>query len=207
VRVLRMKKAKPKIDDLPELEHPGNELVSWLNNWGNISYRTGDQKRISDLLQKIQRLQYLTCKHRVFEPTRTSVPPSSQGSNGPEEPYVIEACRLAWEMDYALHRYRFVPRLYVSAFRTWVRWLPSPKAAGFEHHMLAVLLGLAERGQLDRIGLCQQCSQWFCSRHPGYQKFCTSKCQQAYYKSSPRWKANRAQYMRRYRKLTGKGGK
>jgi hypothetical protein len=61
------------------------------------------------------------------------------------------------------------------------------------------LVQLGEQGLLNRMRECPKCGKWLYAtfRH---QKFCSTKCQQASYRSSEQWKAHRAVWMRDYRR-------
>lgn len=65
---------------------------------------------------------------------------------------------------------------------------------------LHCLIYLAERGRLDRMRECPHCKKWLFARF-SHQRFCSTKCQQAYYWASPEWKAHRREWMRDYRNL------
>ncbi|HEV2177393.1 MAG TPA: hypothetical protein VGW33_09355 [Terriglobia bacterium] len=212
--------------------HPATDLVRWLN----AHQKTMPARRLSDLIRKIKRVQYLESVHkRTLWATGSRMIMSKRGAryqgtfwqtfdyqHWPDQairlleadPVFTEIAHLNFEIKEELNRYSFVPRVHVSALATQVGWLPSsydplrrPSQRDIERHMIAALLRLAERGQLDWIAQCEKCGGWFCSRRPGYQKFCTQKCQQAQYKLSPDWKAYRARYMRHYRRVSGTGGK
>jgi hypothetical protein len=69
---------------------------------------------------------------------------------------------------------------------------------------LNCLIYLAEHGRLERLRECQRCRRWLYARF-SHQRFCSTKCQQAYYWASPEWKAHRKQWMRDYRSLKASG--
>jgi len=127
------------------------------------------------------------------------------------DPIAAEIGRLNLEIRQELDKYTFVPRLHVSSLETRVGWLPASRGQERSvHHALGALLWLVERGLLNTLAQCATCGRWFCSqrsRGPSDKRFCDARCQQKYYKSSPEWKARRAEYMRRYRQTSGRGGK
>jgi hypothetical protein len=128
--------------------------------------------------------------------------------HGVRDPVFMEVSRLALEIKTELDHFNFLPRLHVSAFRTGVNWIPPVGQRGDPtYRMVARVLTLAEHDWLRWIERCERCEQWFSARRPRYQKFCSESCQQAQYKSTPEWRAHRAQYMRHYRRTTGQGGK
>jgi hypothetical protein len=207
---------------------PGEMLVEWLNS----HHQSEGAKRICDVIQKIKRLQnlenmqsatlraYLKREMPRGRKVRDERPGTSWdsyefylaehdammmrfGSN----PVFTEMRRLEMQINRELDNYSFLPRLHVSAGAPRVAWIPpSERRRDPVWSKLAMLLSLAERGQLDSIGFCERCGRWFCSRRRRFQRFCSSKCQQVHYKLDPEWKARRAQYMRRYRLTAGEGG-
>jgi hypothetical protein len=62
------------------------------------------------------------------------------------------------------------------------------------------LVVLTYQPAFDRIRQCLKCRKFFYGRFK-HKKFCSDKCQQAYYKQSPEWKAHRADWMRDYRRI------
>jgi hypothetical protein len=69
---------------------------------------------------------------------------------------------------------------------------------------LNCLIYLSEHGRLDRLRECPRCKMWLYARF-SHQRFCSKKCQQAYYWASPEWKAHRREWMRDYRSLKESG--
>ena len=211
---------------------PGTALVEWLNTRRNSRVA----QSIVNLIQKISRLQYLEGVHkRTLWAEGSRLVTSKRGARRrgtfwetydhrwtddylrrfeSEDPIFAEICRLNMDIAQQLNMYRFVPRVQVSALGTRVAWVPlqdrqpqTPSKHVVKYSMVPGVLRLAERGQLNCIAQCENCGKWLSSRRPGFQKFCTAKCQQTHYKSSPDWKGYRAEYMRRYRKISGTGGK
>jgi hypothetical protein len=63
---------------------------------------------------------------------------------------------------------------------------------------LSCVVTLAQQGTLNRMRECLRCGKWYYARFR-HQRFCSTKCQQAHYWSSPEWKAHRRVWMRNYR--------
>jgi hypothetical protein len=57
---------------------------------------------------------------------------------------------------------------------------------------------LGALGVLWRIRQCLRCKRWYYARF-SHQHFCSQRCQQTHYKSSPEWQQHRRAYMRDYR--------
>lgn len=208
---------------------PGFDLVRRLNE----RPESEPAKRISTLILKIKRLQDLERTHKKtmwfslskgmisskrkakldshwtrlenfdYQPTEQELQEYAV-----RDPVFAEVCRLNVEIKAELGHFSFFPRLNVSAFRTEIAWIPpADRRSDSAYQMVARVISLAENDWLGWIGQCERCERWFCARRAGYQKFCGAACQQAQYKSSPEWKAHRAQYMRRYRRESGTGGR
>lgn len=206
---------------------PGFDLVRRLNEQPNSE----PTRRLSALILKVKRLQDLERTHKktLWFSLDKGLISSKRKANADRrgtrldsyehdwseqdlkrfesDPVTSEVCRLNLEIKKELNQFSFLPRLHVSAFGTSVGWIPPTAHLGSsDYNMVASVLSLAERDDLGRIGKCDNCGQWFCSRRPGYQKFCGGECQQAQYKSSAQWRAHRARYMRHYRRVSGRGG-
>lgn len=110
-----------------------------------------------------------------------------------------------------LRKYRFLPRIWsIGAFKSWtVLWDVLPNRATkarlrkglYELNdgmALRMILDFARAGCLTRLRRCLRCHKWLYARFR-HQDFCSTKCQQKHYATSPEWKAKRRDYMRRYR--------
>jgi len=72
-----------------------------------------------------------------------------------------------------------------------------------ESEAVGMLVSLAADGLLDRIRRCgwRGCEKWFIASRRD-QRFCSESCKRKHQRSSPEFKAHRAEYMRkRYEKL------
>lgn len=65
---------------------------------------------------------------------------------------------------------------------------------------LTKLLHLADKGLIGRIRKCAKgaCGRWFYAKFE-HQRFHAKRCQQETFKTSPEWKKQRAEYMKRLR--------
>ena len=70
-----------------------------------------------------------------------------------------------------------------------------------EEDVVLKILELATHGSLHRLKTCKHigCEKWFYAR-VRHQHFCSFKCQQVHFRSSPESKHKRKLYMRTYRK-------
>lgn len=62
------------------------------------------------------------------------------------------------------------------------------------------LLHLADRGLIDRVRKCagEKCGKWFYAKFE-HQRFHAARCQQETFRSDPRWKEQRREYMKQLR--------
>lgn len=108
-----------------------------------------------------------------------------------------------------LKRYRFIPLMYGRAGRIWYQWTPIsgpdgrfkrrwPPTDGKCDDVQAVyqLMGLAFGRGADRIRECD-CGKWFFARF-SHQRFCSTKCREKAFRSSPEWKDYRRRKAREY---------
>ena len=65
---------------------------------------------------------------------------------------------------------------------------------------LVKLLHLADRGLIGRVRKCakEACGRWYYAKFE-HQRFHSQRCQQETFKTSPAWKKQRAEYMKRLR--------
>jgi hypothetical protein len=89
---------------------------------------------------------------------------------------------------------RTVPESFLAPHSSHDARRKTTRQAAFE---LAVL---TYQPAFEKIRRCLKCLIFFYGRFT-HKKFCSTKCQQAYYKQRPDWKAHRAEWMRRYRRL------
>jgi hypothetical protein len=66
------------------------------------------------------------------------------------------------------------------------------------------IVALGAQGVLWRVRRCRKCQKWFYARFR-HQNFCSARCQQTYFRSSPEWREHRREYMRRHRRLQSSG--
>jgi hypothetical protein len=94
-----------------------------------------------------------------------------------------------------------VPRLVLDRSRWDVQWDPVSKSMiRAQAVAFSSCLDLGATGLLGRIRTCKReaCGQWFFAKFE-HQRFHSEQCQQQTFKSSPEWKKQRAEYMKRLR--------
>jgi len=179
--------------------YEGNLLTQWLNQ----PRRTQDHRRIERLLDNLAMLFSV----------RAEGPPEGIAAMLQElgvqnrQIQVFKQC--AKEVERELARYRMRPVL-----RTLDTTGKSKLAATLEFNWdcgespaaRAVLLIMSpgNLGLVQRMRRCHKCNRWFYGKF-SHQDFCSPKCQQTHYKSSPEWREHRKQYMRKYRRLKESG--
>jgi hypothetical protein len=110
--------------------------------------------------------------------------------------------QLMEEINEVLRRYKWVVELSgVSSNRFFFTDTPVNEL-GFDFagaRLSSVVIGLARHGLLDRVRRCQRedCKRWFYANHPK-KIFCSTDCQQADWRSTPKFKESNRKYQRDY---------
>ena len=121
------------------------------------------------------------------------------------------------QINKRLATHSFIPVLaFPSEFGWVVEWLPpshpkidyldrsirGEKSGPALNESLAILaiVELSKLGAITRVRSCSHCGKWLFARFR-HQKFCNTSCQQAHYWKSEVGKAQRREYMRRYRRV------
>lgn len=73
-----------------------------------------------------------------------------------------------------------------------------------EAHAVEMLVSMAETGMLDRVRQCEWCKRWFVASRSD-RRFCKEPCKRKHQSSSPEFKAQRAEYMRKRYELLKTG--
>ncbi len=110
-----------------------------------------------------------------------------------------------------LARYRFLPYAWPSQGGQWVVvWRIQHRAPQKRkvHHRgimqlddaapLQMILDLARARYLNRLRKCSHCHKWLYAIYR-HQRFCSTSCQQKYYRGSEEQRKYRREYMRNYR--------
>ncbi len=131
---------------------------------------------------------------------------------------ILRIMELIWErggheeLHAALYMYRYYPMIYLSARP--VTWWPETHVPG-PHFSRKLLFGdfpygeesavldlvkLLEIGVLSGVRKCRNCGKWMFARF-SHQHFCSSRCRERHFQSSPEWKALRNARQREYYRL------
>lgn len=109
-----------------------------------------------------------------------------------------------------LARYRFLPYAWPLQGGQWVVvWQIQPRAPqkrkvhrGImqldDASSLQMILDLARARYLNRLRKCSHCHKWLYAKYR-HQRFCSTGCQQKYYRDSEEQRKYRREYMRKYR--------
>ena len=181
----------------------GKTLAEWLNQ----PRRTKDHRRIERLLDNLA----------ILFSIRAEGPPEGiayfaheyADFLGIRKRQVKALKQAAKEVQLGLARYRMRPVL-----RTLDTTGKSKSAATLEFdwdygeslaaRAVLLIMSLGNLGLVQRVRRCRKCNRWFYGKF-SHQEFCSPKCQQTHYKSSPEWREHRKQYMRKYRRLKESG--
>jgi len=101
---------------------------------------------------------------------------------------LLRRLKLTATLTPVLHTSKFRP----GGYHSWkIDWFPRP---------LAALLGLAEKGLLDRVRSCAKpgCGRFFFARF-SHQRFHSQRCQDQTYRTSLEWKKKKRAYMKNLR--------
>jgi hypothetical protein len=110
--------------------------------------------------------------------------------------------------------FRFVTDLYLNGVEHLAEWVPTNKSrAVFEiKHPNGTkekvseddaLLSVAELYimlSIDRLRRCDYCQKWLSARF-SHQRFCSARCREKHFQSSPEWKEQRRHKAREYYRL------
>ncbi|SRR6266571_1241686 len=98
-------------------------------------------------------------------------------------------------------KFAVAPVLESAAPGLWrIDWKLVGKMDSEQGLALRKLLHLAEMGLIGRVRKCakEACGRWFYAKFE-HQRFHSKRCQQETFKTSPAWKKQRAEYMKRLR--------
>lgn len=171
---------------LPAKARTPADLVRWLN----AEQKTPDHRRIERLLDKLAAYVQAVLSFRPESERQVA-----SWTRGVAMPGLNE-------LQKELARYRMRPQLRATAGQ----YGPASSELVFgwdcgqsrAAQMVLLITDLGRDGLLWRIRRCRRCQLWFFARGKG-NDFCSIKCRQAAYKSSPEWWEYRRKYMRRYR--------
>ena len=116
------------------------------------------------------------------------------------------------ELMNALYQYRYYPMIYRNSRS--VVWSPADHVPGpnlakklffgelpyGEENAVLDLISLVKIGALRGLRRCPRCNKWLFARF-SHQKFCSPRCRERHFQSSPDWKARRNERQREYYRL------
>jgi hypothetical protein len=187
-------------------EKEARDVVGWLN----FQFFENEQlRRVRRMLEKVtgKRLPIRQEQRRVIEILRLYGQDRMRWKNmeryGQGETKSSEEERAAYrKLDSRLRRYKFYPRFFPLGRFLSFEWIPiQPDRADRygEVSAIADLAKLAEKDLLDHLRECH-CGRWFWARF-SHQRFCSAKCREKEFRSSPEWKEHRRKKAREYYRL------
>ena len=189
----------------------GDDLLAWAS-----TSRSEGSERINRILELIVDLEELSLKKgdkeehtfgwhgKVF----TAKVNMGRGSYPKKSDREVQ---LASELNHRLLRYQLSPYYWMTLgdypiIGWWSRKNrprseddPTEEESFTEDDAIIAIVDLAREGLLNRIRRCH-CKDWFFASN-AHQKFCCTRCQQKYFRSSEDYKAGRRAYMKTLRSL------
>jgi hypothetical protein len=193
----------------------GDDMLAWV-----IKPETAAQKRINAILELIVELRDLGGKVQVgtentflwqgmvFSTNSTIL------KSGALPKMSARQDELRSELNHRLRRYKLSPHYWCElGDRPIVGWYseidrpreedePEEDVWYTEEDAIICIVELARQGLFKDLRRCH-CGDWLFARF-AHQKFCCKSCQQAFYRSSPEYKAERRAYMKNNRALNKK---
>lgn len=170
-------------------EKAGIALVDWLNQAGSYrgKKRTSAHKRISKLLDNLRLLM-----HGVWHRGPSTLTGESDDA-------------LLDDVQKQLSRYRMYPQIderKTGNLGMRTVWTPGPSE---EAKAVWIITWLGDRALLWAVRRCRRCGQWFYARRPKHF-FHSTNCRVAYAQSTPLFRRQRAERVRRRRLLEREQG-
>lgn len=196
-----------------------------LPGWLNAARGTKSYGRVTNLIALIRQSEESTHKAvagGAYHTTSQDSPKEkkekrklARAANGPHaqlqrslQRYVfhVRLTRIIFGFEWMLNFYRPAPKgefgwetEYGRTSEAGAITLSLPTYTVSEGDAVLAVLRLAARGLLDRVRLCETCSQiWLYAKHRNY-RFCSSKCRQNYYAHTEEYRTRKAGQMRQYR--------
>jgi hypothetical protein len=153
-------------------EMDASVVIDWLNSTAKKSLGDGDP--VASLVEMNQQLPLEVTDHEV----RTYLASIVRKSKLAVAPVLGVVAPDRWEVDW-----RLVGKM--------------PPMLGLA---IVKLLHLADKGLIGRVRKCakEPCGKWFYAKFE-HQRFHSMRCQQETFKTSPEWKRQRREYMKRLR--------
>lgn len=184
-------------------EREARDVLGWLNF---RLFEDEEHRRLKHVIEKAtgRRIRFRQEQQRVIEILRLYQQDRVRWKNmeqyGQNEKKRSEKETAAFrELQSRLRRYKFYPRFFPLGRVLSFAWTPiqpdHPERYG-EVSAIADLSKLAEKGLLDHLRECT-CGKWIWARF-SHQRFCSSKCREKRFRSSPEWREHRRKKAREY---------
>jgi hypothetical protein len=190
-RLIALESRLRKSDGFTIYEAPGEWLAWWLNE---VPECQGDKTRIQTLIQRIQALWAFMPE--PLEPTQSA----------PNDFDHARLLQLEHEVAECTDRYRTSPSFIAGwECRVGVSYVWKSCGTPYEQNAFEALEMLVRSGTIDRLTVCDECGKrWIFKKKkgPGY---CGRKCRQKHYEATPKRKAEKNEYNKRYYHEYGPG--
>lgn len=111
------------------------------------------------------------------------------------------------KLSLGLRRYSYYPFFFPGEDGSQLQWTPTKKKRNEELYddsdAVFDLMELARQGLLERLKVCP-CGRWIWARF-SHQRFCSARCREKEFRSSPQWKEHRRRKTREYYRLHKSG--
>jgi hypothetical protein len=174
-------------------------LLDWLNSAGSL------QKK-ARVVEIIEMFHYLRSGWEVKRTSSAEEETVHAQYTRADRQHPIE------RLKKQLSRYSYHPFFFPMGAITMVHWMPAGRRKYVSHgwaidyddaNAVFDLARLAELELLDRLKKCR-CGRWLFARF-AHQRFCSSKCREQEFRSSPEWKEHRRKKARQYYQLHKSG--
>lgn len=207
MRRLRTSRVAQKKFHRYEMVERENEGVSDLIAWLNGSKGAKQYKRIQRLIQLIGEIR----NGMPLVTVREFIERDTSADSGKERLWEkvrrINEILTGYKMwpRYTVIRTRFKGNLANLRLPSSKKMKSSPlkwewwPVGDFSAKAAYQVVRLEENGRLESLLRCSVCGKWFFARR-AWQTFCSARCRGQRYSTSPEGRAQRASYMRKYRK-------
>lgn len=205
----------PQPSQAASVRHRGPEIGDDLLTWASTN-KSAAAERINSILELIVELgehsrQNDKAEEQLFELHGRTFAANVAVIGGSLPKRSAREVALETKLNHRLLAYRLSPWYYASLglypILGWWSKKDRPKddddpAANVwftEEDAIIQIIDLAREGLLSRIRRCP-CRGWFFAKF-SHQRFCCTRCQQAYFRSSPEYREKRKKYMKDLRAL------
>jgi hypothetical protein len=182
-----------------EREYSGQEEAKPLLEWLNQPAKDRGRQRVREILEVFSHLQ----KGWTVDRSKDSVRAYYTGQDHTKS---IE------RLQKLLQEYKYFPMFFPLGSISQSHWFPVPRGNKYSHgwaidyddsNAVLDMAQLADADLLNRLKKCI-CGRWMFARF-SHQRFCSVKCREKEFRSSPEWKAYRRKKAREYYQLHKSG--